>query len=284
MIEELKTLVALKDLKTMIKTATYLRVTQSTVSKRIQNLEQITDQRIVIKSGRYIELTDYGLDLAKRAPVVLQEIDDLLLPQPGQKKFMPRLILGIGESILTSGAARSVAKFERKRPETQLVVHSHRAQVIIDRIISGEYHLGLSAYKDARYDGLHFEETHQEPFVIIPSGLKPFKMKRGQPIEVVTIEETAHSWRQIRQASRELGLQATKRLETFFAAAQLAINGFGHGLVPEGTAKALGVYSKCETKIHNKVLKRSIGLYGRKTILERPEAQTLKSIMSRPRN
>ena len=122
MIDELRTLVALNDLKTMLKTATYLRVTQSTVSKRIQHLEEITQQEIVVPSGRRIELTDYGRHLALEAPKVLQDLEQLLLPHPTHRTDMPKLIIGVGESILTSWAARSLVKFEKRKPKTQLEV------------------------------------------------------------------------------------------------------------------------------------------------------------------
>ena len=279
MIEELKTLVALHDLKTMLKTATYLRISQSTVSKRIQNLEALTDQSLIYPNGRRVELTEYGQHLAINAPRILQDLEALLLPHPNKHTDMPKLVIGIGESILTSWAARSVARFEKKQPNTKLEVHAHRAQVIVDKILSGEFHLGLTALKDVHYEGLHFEEVHREPFVLIPSGLKAFKHRRGQILEVVTIESSAHSWKQIRNQARELGISPTRRLETFFAAAQLAINGFGHGLVPEGTAEALGVLNKCERSILGKNLSRKIGLFGRKTILSRPEVRILRKIM-----
>jgi len=292
MIEELKTLVALNDLKTMTKAATYLRVSQSTVSKRIQNLENYCGQKVVIPNGRRIVLTDFATSLAQKAPHLLLEFEQLFVPAPHLSTAMAKLVIGIGASILTSWAAKGVAKFEKKNKETKIEVHAHRAQVIFDKVNAGEYHLGLCALKENSYENLVFEEILEEPFVLIPSGLKPYKLTNSRQkgnwrnssgfLEVVTIEESAHSWQQIRRLTRDLKILPVRRLETFFAAAQLAINGFGHGLVPEGTARALGVLNKCQSKILGRKLYRKIGLLGSKTMLNRPEVEALKKLLRRP--
>ena len=279
MIDELKTLTALADLKTMTRAATYLRVSQSTISKRIQTLEDLSQQKLTQPVGRRVELTDFGRQLAEAAPKVLLELEFLFLPHPSKSNFMPKLRIGIGESILTSSVARSVVRFEEVMPEVTLEVHAHRAQVLIDKVSSGELHIGLGSKRDMTAEGLHFEELAKEQFVIIPSGLKPFKHNYKNPLDLVTIEESAHSWKQIRVEAGKLKFRPVRRLESFFAAAQLAINGFGHGFVPRGTAEALGIINRCEKSFNGRKIYRSIGIFGRKRILGRYEIDVLKKIL-----
>ncbi|GIS20856.1 MAG: hypothetical protein CM15mP120_27720 [Pseudomonadota bacterium] len=77
----------------------------------------------------------------------------------------------------------------------------------------------------------------QEPMVIIPSGLEPLKYKLGKPLQVLTIESRSGAWGSIEENMQRLNLDRVVSLESFFAVAQMALSGFGHGLVPIGVPK-----------------------------------------------
>ena len=62
-----------------------------------------------------------------------------------------------------------------------------------------------------------------------------------EPIEVITIEDYSGAWRSFSEVVAELGIRRIVSLESFFGVAQMAIAGFGHGLVPQGVAKTLNV-------------------------------------------
>jgi DNA-binding transcriptional LysR family regulator len=88
------------------------------------------------------------------------------------------------------------------------------------------------------------EVIRQEPMVIIPSGLKRLKYSSGDSLDVMTIESRSGAWGSIEENMQQLNLHRSTSLESFFAVAQMALADFGHGLVPTGVAKTLGIPEK----------------------------------------
>ena len=60
MIENLETLIALSKAGTMIEASTALRISQSSVSKRIAALERYYDRDLIERHGRLVVLTHHG--------------------------------------------------------------------------------------------------------------------------------------------------------------------------------------------------------------------------------
>ena len=58
------------------------------------------------------------------------------------------------------------------------------------------------------------------------------KYKLGKPLQVLTIESRSGAWGSIEENMQRLNLDRVVSLESFFAVAQMALSGFGHGLVP----------------------------------------------------
>ena len=67
------------------------------------------------------------------------------------------------------------------------------------------------------------------------------KYKLGKPLQVLTIESRSGAWGSIEENMQRLNLDRVVSLESFFAVAQMALSGFGHGLVPIGVANTLGI-------------------------------------------
>ena len=59
-------------------------------------------------------------------------------------------------------------------PDVQFTFHAHRTSVVLDRIRSGEFMLGVCTGLDSHDTDLQSEILAHEPMVIIPSGLKKF--------------------------------------------------------------------------------------------------------------
>jgi DNA-binding transcriptional LysR family regulator len=115
--------------------------------------------------------------------------------------------------------------------------------------------------------GLTALELMREPMVLLPSGLGPMP-DEDRPVDVITIEERSGTWGALGRRAAKSGVRPKVRVESFFAAARMAIAGFGHGLVPVGVCEALGLTPAQWRTLPR--LARPIYLVARKTTLARP--------------
>ncbi len=271
MIENLETLVTLSKTGTMMETATVLKVSQSAVSKRIATLERYYDRPLIERHGRRVVLTHHGTRLVEKVTPILSELRGVFLEDNALHKG--KVITGVSEAILCSWGPRLFAAVQARMPEVELTFHAQRSPVVLDRIRSGEYMVGIcTGYPDAESD-LQSEIIRLEPMVILPSGLEPLEYRLGEPLDVITIESRSGAWRSIEDDMGRLHLHRSVSLESFFAVAQMALAGFGHGLVPEGVARTLGVEPHQWIVLKDAGLNRPVRFVARKSMFSRPLVQ-----------
>ena len=239
MIENLETLVQLAQSGTMVEVATRLKISQGAVSKRIAALERYYDRKIIERHGRRVVLTPHGQQLVQRVGPLIQEVRSVFLEDNALRKG--RLIVGVSEAILSSWGSQLFAQVQRDLPETQFEFHAQRSPVLLDRIRSGELMAAIcTGSADAEAD-LQSDLLLLEPMVIIPSGKKKITYRIGTRLKVITIESRSGAWSSIENDMKRLKIDRATSLESFFAVAQMAVAGFGHGLVPNGVASTLGI-------------------------------------------
>jgi DNA-binding transcriptional LysR family regulator len=101
-----------------------------------------------------------------------------------------------------------------------------------------------------------------------------------EPTPVITIEPRSGTWESLARACKKLSIEPQMRLESFFAVAQLAAQGFGHGLVPLGVARALGVEESSRLVAG---LTRPVQVVGRATTLARPAVREFVEALKQAR-
>ena len=239
MIENLETLVALSKVGTMMEASTELRISQSAVSKRIATLERYYDRELIERHGRRVVLTHHGTRLVERVTPLLSELRSVFLEDNALRKG--KIIVGVSEAILSSWGPDFFGQIRHSLPEVEFQFHAQRSPVVLDRLRSGEYMVGVCTGSSDSDTDLVSEVIRQEPMVLILSGLKKKKFAVGETIPVLTIESRSGAWTSIEDTMRQLKLVRVASLESFFAVAQMAVSGFGHGLVPIGVARTLGV-------------------------------------------
>ncbi|PIK15131.1 LysR family transcriptional regulator [Halobacteriovorax sp. JY17] len=259
MFEELETLNALARHKTMGKAATSLRVTQSSVSKRIQALEEISNKELIVKNGRLVELTPAAFALLDKALPLLRELKETIKGELETK--VSRISIGFSESILSSWGAHVISKYALKKKETILEPHAHRTPVIVDKVVSGDYSIAIVGGRPKNYPGLHFENLGEEEMVIV-----------GKCGRLFCAEMTSGTWKAISKQAAKLEIVIEERSEFLSPIAHMARNGFCRGLVPVAVAKSAG-FSRREmlkTGIH-----RPIYAVGRKRAFLREDISDL---------
>ena len=272
MIENLETLITLSKTGTMMETSTVLKVSQSAVSKRIAALERYYGRKLIERQGRRVALTHQGTRLVEKVTPLISEMRSVFLEDNALRKG--KLILGVSEAILASWGSGLFARVRTAMPELELDFHAQRSPVVLDRIRSGEYMIGVcTGSADADTD-LQSELLRLEPMVVIPSALAPLDYAPGEPLDVITIESRSGAWASIEEDMRRLHITRRASLESFFAVAQMALAGFGHGLAPAGVARTLGVEPATVIDLGAEGLNRPVRFVARKSMFSRPLVQS----------
>ncbi len=279
MIENLETLITLSRVGTMQETATVLKISQSAVSKRISALEQHYDRALVERHGRRMVLTAHGTRLVERVTPLVAELRSVFHEEPALHRG--KVILGVSEAILASWAPALFARVRAALPELEFEFHAQRSPVVLDRIRSGEYMVGLCTGSAEADLDLVSEVLRLEPMVLLPSALGElhYPPKNGEDLPVITIESRSGAWASIEEDMRRLGIRRKTSLESFFATAQMALAGFGHGLVPRGVARTLGVPMERCIDMGRLGLNRPVRFVARKSTFSRPVIQSLYRCM-----
>lgn len=271
LLENLETLVTLSKTGTMMETATVLKVSQSAVSKRIAALERYYDRTLIERHGRRVVLTHHGTKLVEKVTPLISELRDVFLTDNALRKG--KIILGVSEAILCSWGPRLFADVRARMPEVEFEFHAQRSPVVLDRLRSGEYMVGIcTGSSDAETD-LQSEVIRREPMVILPSGLSRLRYEVGDSLDVITIESRSGAWQSIEDDMGRLHLNRSASLESFFAVAQMALAGFGHGLVPAGVARTLGVKPAQWIDLTGAGLTRPVRFVARKSLFSQPLVQ-----------
>ena len=279
MIENLETLVALSKAGTMMEASTALKISQSAVSKRIANLERYYDRKLIERHGRRVVFTHHGTRLVERVGLLLSELRSVFLEDNALRKG--KIIMGVSEAILASWGPRLFAEAREQLPGVEFEFHAQRSPVVLDRLRSGEYMVGIcTGTPDADTD-LVSEVIREEPMVIVPSGLAPLDYTAGEPLSVITIESRSGAWASIEEDMARLHLTRAVSLESFFAVAQMAIAGFGHGLVPAGVAATLGVGGERFIPLAEHGLTRPVRFVARKSMFAQDLVRSFYAEVSR---
>ena len=279
MIENLETLLALSRTGTMLEASTELRVSQSAVSKRIAVLEKYYARKLIQKKGRRVELTQHGQQLVDKISPILSELRDLFVDDMNASKG--ELIIGVSEAILSSWSPKTFIQVQSEMPEAHFVFHTHRTPVVLDRIRSGEFMAGVCTGSDNHDTDLQSEVLFHEPMVIIPSALEKLKWPQQDSLDVITIEDYSGAWRSFKDEAARLKIRRSVSLESFFSVAQMAIAGFGHGLVPIGVAQTLKVPDDCLINLSQSGLSRPVRFVARKSTYSLPIVTNFYQSLSR---
>lgn len=268
MIENLETLLTLDKTGTMMEASTELRITQSAVSKRISTLERYYGRKLIQKKGRRVVLTQHGQRLVDKVTPLLSELRDLFIDEITSAKG--ELIIGVSDAILSSWGPALFHEVREEMPEVDFIFHTHRTPAVLDRIRSGEFMVGVCTGSDTLEKDLQSEVLTREPMVIIPSGLEPIEFPKTGELSVISIEDYSGAWRSFQDEVSKLRIRREAALESFFSVAQMAIAGFGHGMVPIGVAKTLKVPEQCMINLDEKGLHRPVRFVARKSTYSLP--------------
>ncbi|MDW6001725.1 LysR family transcriptional regulator [Vibrio mangrovi] len=233
LLEGIETLLILSKEKTMSRTGSLLYISQSAVSKRIANLEKRLGKKLVVPDGRHIRLTADAQALIDRVGPSFHELSGLIFEQ--QTLEDNTLIrFDCSETLVAGLLSEVMGKYFSH--DKRITITTNHTPRIVEHVRSGKATLGLCAGYLPGNHGLTTFHLYDEPVFIVSQ--QPLAQL---PQQIITndLSNSANTY----QASilEHLGITPIMEMDSYTAAAQLALQGVAPALVPLSIIQTLSV-------------------------------------------
>lgn len=233
LLEGIETLLVLSKEKTMGRTGSLLYISQSAVSKRIANLEKRVGKKLIEPDGRQIKLTTDAQALVETIGPSFSELCGLIFDQ---QSFTDATLIRIDCSeTLVAGYINATMGQYLKHDKFITITTNHTPR-IVQHVQSGKATLGFCAgYLPANH-GLMTFHLVDEPFYIVSQ--TPLS---SLPKQLVTndLSNPANAYQV--DILAKLAITPQMEMDSYTAAAQLALGGMTPALVPLSVIKALNI-------------------------------------------
>ena len=206
----------------ILKAAAALGMSQPTLTKSLQELEDITQVRLFDRHTRGVRVTQAGTHVVRSGRRILAEVlrleDDLeALHHPDRGLVAVGALPAAATGVLPGVLIRLRAKF----PDIQVRLQQGRTEDLLPLLASGELDLIVGRlYQPARPDGLVREPLWAEPISLLArSGHPIFKKTLPEPDDIRNYElmlptVTQRVGQEIEHALAELGLEPASSLRS----------------------------------------------------------------------
>jgi DNA-binding transcriptional LysR family regulator len=269
LLEGLETLYVLAQEGTMGKAGSRLYISQSAVSKRIANLEARLGKKLIEPRGRHIQLTAEARELLATAGPELVTLKGLLFDQ---QTFTDERTLQIACSETVLAAYLGPLLRDYLKQDTSLNFRTHHTPVILEQVRADDAALGICAGRLPAANDLQIDKLLEEPFVLV----YPQAINFEQQLKVLTIDLQNPANRYLQAQLLQSNLQPMMQMDSYFAVAQLGIDGIAPALIPRGLINIMRIPPNL---IHSPpvALSRPVHLCYRPSSLKRERIARLQS-------
>ncbi len=278
MLEELTTLLALSEHGTMTRTASRLHISQSTVSKRIKTLEAALKKTLVEPKGRNVILSPYAEHLAARLRPLLIEMRHVLSEEASDVAGVVSLV--IAQHLLVAWGAAVLAQVVKDLPKVKLEIASAAGLGAQEQVQAGERMLAIVRGTGEATPDLGAVLLAEEEAVIVPSGLKPFRLEKQKVVPLMFPEQVGETSGSIKRKLSRWGKKKgvhfevhSSNLTTASPLLQMARAGFGDCIVSKSLAKTMGINTQQLIALPEREMTIPISILGRRSTLSRPVVQ-----------
>jgi DNA-binding transcriptional LysR family regulator len=180
-LRQLEMLTAVVDSGGYKKAGEILHVSHSAVHRQIRLLEYEINDRLFVRKGKSIQITETGHKVVATARRIQQEIAGLHQQISGAKQLATgHLHIGTGTSILTLFLPPIVQRFKKQYPGIEVCITTGPAHQMINDVQSGKLDLGI-VYAPADLPPGEavpsYELLYQEEFVLVVGKRHPLAKK-----------------------------------------------------------------------------------------------------------
>ena len=234
LLEGIETLFVLAEAKTMSKAGSLLYISQSAVSKRIHNLEKKLGKKLIEPQGRYVRLTNEALILIDKISPTFNELRGLIYEQSISDQNNTPIKIDCSETLISgyfSALLSSAIQLDR-----HIILSTNHTPRIIENVKSGKVTMGLCAGFVPSHTGLLKFHLFDEKFYILSNDFL-----ETLPSQLITtdLSNSANAYQSV--ILEKLDIQPIMQLDSYTAAAHLALSGAAPALIPLSILNALGI-------------------------------------------
>ncbi|MNU54814.1 HTH-type transcriptional regulator GbpR [compost metagenome] len=178
-LRHLELLVALDDLRSVGKVASYLNVSQPAISKTLATLEAGVEVALFERTQRGLEPTEHGACLIRHARRVLEQMisarDEMLDIREGR---VTRVSLGVLPAAAVLLVPKFIAMLEAKSTEVSVSVVEAHTQILLRMLRAGDIDLLIGNLRQRPF-GAEFmtELLYQDPIVVVARADHPLTIE-----------------------------------------------------------------------------------------------------------
>lgn len=241
LLEGIETLLVLADAKTMSRAGSLLYISQSAVSKRINNLEKKLGKKLIEPQGKYIRLTNEAQVLIENIGPSFNELRGQIYEQSlGDGNNVP-IKIDCSETLISGYFSDFLAS--EIKSDQHIVLSTNHTPRIVEHVKSGKATMGLCAGFFPKHTGLLTFHLFNEKFYILSR--EPLEQL---PKHLITTDLTnpANSYQYA--VLEKLKIPPIMQLDSYTAAAHLALSGAAPALIPLSIINTLSID---KSKVHS---------------------------------
>lgn len=233
LLEGIETLIVLSKHKTMSKAGSQLYISQSAVSKRISNLEKRLNKKLVEPDGRQIKLTADAERLIENIGSSFLELQGRIFDQQTISQHSP-ITMDCSETLIAGYLGEKITQL--KKVENTFTITTNHTPRIVENVQSGRATIGLCAGFLPAHHGLKTYHLLDEPFYVVS---RDKLASLPDALICNDLSNPANSYQ--KPLLSKLGIAPAMEMDSYTAAAQLALGGLAPALVPYSIIKALSI-------------------------------------------
>ncbi|MBQ44907.1 MAG: LysR family transcriptional regulator [Porticoccaceae bacterium] len=149
----LRAFVSVSQLRSFTKAGELLGRSQPAVTLKIKRLEELVDQKLFLRGGKSLELSDSGIALYNYAKQILT-LNDLAISQISKSTVHGKIRLGIPSEFATVLLPKIISRFAKAYPNVALEVNCELSKYLLTRAGRESHDLILVlAGQDTNLDG-----------------------------------------------------------------------------------------------------------------------------------
>ncbi len=178
-IDDLRALLALEQHGSFVRAAQTLHITQSALSRRIAQLEEVVGGRLVERSSRRVALSTLGQSLTRQAGILVPQLDQSMQDVYRQARGEAGSVtLACLTTVAYSRLPAVLSRFRQAFPNVRLHVRDDTGQRVTQSVINREAEFGVTVVTGDNAD-LVIQPVAQDPFVLAVPPQHPLARKRS---------------------------------------------------------------------------------------------------------
>jgi LysR family carnitine catabolism transcriptional activator len=178
-LRQLAAFVAVAESGHFTRAANTLKLSQSTVSALVRDLENNLGLRLFDRHTRMLRLTDAGKQMMPVAKKAIADIDSVI-GNASELRTLGRGRVSIAVSAVQAAIhlPRVIQEFGASHPGVKVIVHDLAEETIPDYVASGEADIGLGTSPHARKD-IVTRVLHRDTFVVVATPDHPLAHRKA---------------------------------------------------------------------------------------------------------